>query len=858
MTFGEFLRHLRRRAGMTQADLAAALGFSEAQISRLEKQERLPDVTMVATRFVAALALQEEPQLALRLVELAALARGEKPPTALTIQRQVQSVPVTALQASPGQLPLPPTPLIGRARELDQICKRLTGHSGRLFTLTGPPGVGKTRLALAVGAALQPLYADGVHFVALAAVTDPALLPTALLAALNLTDNTNKSPQRRLIEGLRHQQLLVVLDNFEQLHTAAPLIAEWLAGCSGLHLLVTSRSALRVRGEQRYPLAPLTVDDATTLLVQRVQAIDPAFTPTATDRPLLEAICRRLDCLPLALELSAAQIELFSLPQLLSRLHAGRLDLLSSGPSDMPEHHQTLRAAISRSFALLSEEEQQLFGALSLFAGSFDLAAVEALGYPERCLQGLLHKSLVHSALAVGDQRRFLLLETVRDYAAEQLAVQGREAAMRCGHAAYYCVLAESAALAMQGPAKAQWLLRLDADLANLRAAFQWLLQHKAADALGLAGALKEFWYLRSYFQEGAQWLSAALARHPAAPDEQSRRRRAKALLANAQMTQHLGNYPQALQWVEESIALYHTAADQWGVAEGLRESGWILLGLGQRQAALDRFAVSLDAFRAVGDQAKIAAVLTSLAYLQSGKDFDYPRAVTYLSESIALLQALGDSDGLCFALHLQGEMALAAGELAVAAATVQQLVTLARAADYRRHLAMALTALAKIKLEQGGWAAALADAAEGLQLAQTIGDKDRIMAGHCYLGHGHRAMGTLAAALAHYHESLALAQTLANQHFVGEALFGCGAIALALDDTLVAVRFLSATTNLVDDFQPYFKAADRTPLQTLVAQAQVQSDPVAFAAAWATGQAWSFSEAILAAQHFCRLPTPH
>jgi tetratricopeptide (TPR) repeat protein len=371
---------------------------------------------------------------------------------------------------------------------------------------------------------------------------------------------------------------------------------------------------------------------------------------------------------------------------------------------------------------------------------------------------------------------------------------------------------------------------------------------------LGLAGALKEFWYLRSYFQEGAQWLSAALAHHPAAPDAQSRRRRAKALLANAQMTQHLGNYAQALQLVEESIALYRTAADQWGVAEGLRESGWILLGLGQRQAALDRFTASLEAFRAVDDPAKIAAVLTSLAYLQSGQDFDYPRATAYLRESTALLHALGDSDGLCFALHLQGEMALAAGELAVAAATVQQLVTLARAADYRRHLAMALTALAKIKLEQSEWPAALSASAEGLQLAQTIGDKDRIMAAHCYLGHGQRAVGMLSAALAHYHESLALAQTLANQHFAGEALFGCGAIALALGDPLAAVRFFSATTNRLDNVQPYFKAADRTQLHTFVAQAQAHSDPALFAAAWATGGACTFDDAIRMAQRFCLL----
>ena len=447
-------------------------------------------------------------------------------------------------------LPVPATPFLGRENELAEVLDLL--EDARLLTLTGPGGTGKTRLGLQAAAEASDRYPDGVFWVPLAPLRDAELVLETAGQALGATDG--------LADHVSDKSLLLLLDNFEHVVEAAEGLAELLAACPNLQLLVTSRELLRLPAEQAYPVPPLEPDDGAELFLARAHAVDPAFAAT----PAVPELCARLENLPLALELAAARVRVLSPEQLLDRL-SGRLDLLKAGRG-VDARQRTLRATIEWSHELLDEDEQRLFARLAVFRGGCTLEAAEDVCDADLdVLQSLVDKSLLRHS-----QERFWMLETIREYAAEQLEHRGDAATMRQRHADYFLSLAEEAEPHLTGADQAPWLERLEAEHDNLRLSLDSLRRADCGgDELRLVGALMRFWYVRGHLREGSSRCEEALAAH----DDQSEAR-LKALFGAALLLHRLGDYHRAEARMQERLVLARVLDDAEAVASSLNGIG--------------------------------------------------------------------------------------------------------------------------------------------------------------------------------------------------------------------------------------------------------------------------------------------
>lgn len=584
------------------------------------------------------------------------------------------------------------------------------------MTCVGTAGVGKTRLALQAAYDLQHVYTDGVLFIPLAPLSDPAhVLPA-------IAQHLNRPPTAEALAAyLRDKHILLVLDNFEQVVDAATSLAELLTTCSMLRVLVTSREALRIRGEHELPVAPLPPSVAVALFAQRARAIQPDFALGDTTAAAVAGICRRLDGLPLAIELAAAQIKLLPLPSLLNRLDQ-RLQVLTGGPRDLPSRHQTLRSAIAWSYELLTPREQRVFRRLGVFGGGCDLVAAGHV-VPLEAEAGagsLISKSLLLQAAQPDGTPRLCMLETIREYALEQLHRCGEAQAIQHVHASYYCGLAEYAEPHLIGDNAHLWLDQLDREHDNMRAALRWTLEQGSGElAQRLGGALWRFWFLRGYLSEGRRWLEAAIdLTGPVAPEI-----RVKALSAAGYLAATQSDYGRADLLCRAALELAQRLGDERSLALasfGLANSAnW-----GRDYARARRlFESSLAVYRKLDDRWGIASTLAYLGnvlYFQA----EYDEARPLFDEALAHFRAMGQTWGIGFALYGRGLVAINQSELQAAQRYLEESQLHLRQLGDRRGLVRATTGLAKIALEHNRYLEARALLLEAMQLTRDVGDR--------------------------------------------------------------------------------------------------------------------------------------
>ena len=635
--------------------------------------------------------------------------------------------PLRTLEHRPNNLPLQPTPFLGRERELAAMGTLLRTPSMRLLTVTGPGGTGKTRLALQAAADALDLFADGVWFVNLAPIADPALVVATIAQVLGVRETGAQSVGDLLAHYLRDKALLLLLDNFEQVREAAPVVADLLAVAPRLRVLVTSRAPLRLRGEHEYAVPPfalpdpqhlpalatLTQYDAVRLFIARAQEVRADFAVTNANAPAVAEICVRLDGLPLAIELAAARVRLFPPQALLARL-GSRLTLLTGGARDLPARQQTLRGAIDWSYSLLQPAEQILFARLAVFLGARTFEAIEAVCNPDgaldvlACVESLVEKSLLRQEEGPGDEPRFVMLETIHEYARERLELREEGEDLRLRHAEYFRQVAEAAMAELRGAHHNAVLARLMAAQENLRAALSWALERQEGEtALWLALALLDSWMASGQRAEARQWLEAALAAtehaQAAVPDAApARELRAKALSEIGLLASLQGDFGAARLRVEEALALRRTLADKMRIARSLELLASIANDQGDYATSRARYAEAVALTRELGNPAELAVMLNNVGW-QAYLAGDDARALVLLEESLALLRHAGDTTWrLAVTLVSLGPVLIVHADYARAGALLREGLRLAQHQRTRSHLMWGLEGLAWLAAPEG------------------------------------------------------------------------------------------------------------------------------------------------------------
>ena len=723
--------------------------------------------------------------------------------------------PLRTLDARPNNLPLQATPLIGRDREIASASALLRRGDTRLLTFTGPGGTGKTRLALQVGAELLGEFADGVYFVELDRISDPTLVASTIAHTLGIKEAGGQPLLESLKAELRARQALLVLDNFEQVATAAPLLADLLRAAPRLKFLVTSRIVLHLYGEHEFPVPPLALADpkhlpplarlnqyaAVALFIQRAQAVKPDFVVTNESAPAVAEICARLDGLPLAIELAAARVKLLAPQALLPRLE-NRLKLLTGGARDLTARQQTLRGAIDWSYNLLHDQEQALFARLGVFAGGCKLEMVEVVCNatgdldvdPLDGLASLVDKSLLRQEDGIDGEPRFSMLDTLREYALDRLAARGEATAIRNAHLAFMRRFARQAVAE-----QAFDLLEVEDD--NLKAALAWALQGgQYEDGIGLAASLWPFWQRRGSFTEGRRWLERMAEAGRDGPPAL----RAQALLQAGQAAAFQGDHVHAMEPIEASIQLLQAIGDTNGVASAMITLGTTLRDRGDYPRAVVVLEVALELHRMGGDQLGVAIATNRLGCIARNLH-DFSQARRLLEESLRLYRELRHDEGIARALHDLGETAQIEGDTAGAMALYQRSVPLFQELSIKIMLAWSLH-------NQG------------------------------FLLH-YREDDTQA--LRRFRESLALFRELGTKDGTAACLEGIARVAVAGGDLQRAMRLMGASAAIGETIGGIFTPVYLIEHEQTMAQLRERLDPAQQEALWTEGRAMTLEQAV-------------
>lgn len=714
--------------------------------------------------------------------------------------------PIRALRARHDNLPSQTASFIGREEECAELARLLSQPDVRLVTLTGAGGCGKTRLALQLCSNCIEEFADGACFVQLDAITDRELVGSAIAQALHLREGGERPIWEVLHAYVRDKSLLLALDNFEQVMDAATSVAG-LINSSTIKVLVTSREPLHLYGEREYPVPSLDVpkstdardvssSSASRLFVERAQAADPRFELTAGNASSIAEICKRLDGLPLAIELAAARVRLLSPQAMLDRLDS-RLGILTGGARDLPERQRTMRGAIDWSYALLSESECALFRWLGVFSGGFTLdAAEEVCGFDVdhdvlSGLSSLLNKSLVRRDAAAEGAPRFVMLGTIREYALERLELSGELPSLRERHAAWALRLAELVGAEMHGPRQLASLARCEDDHDNFRAALAWFAERDGIEVLQLAEALAPFWRLHSHLSEGRQWLAHGLA---LAGPSSGPALRCRALLWNGQLTGDAGDYGRAEELFTQAADLAITADDAALRGRICAELAWMSIVRGNISDAVAGCQEAVELLRTTTDYGGLGDALHTLGHAQ-GDATGLESARPAWDESLRLFRRIGDGWSQAQLLKDLGLIACRSGDHSAAAELYEESLVLLREIGDKYHLADTLMRLGELALFTGESARAVERFLEALSIARDVGNETAIIEGLMRYAEASETEGDYLAAGLLLEEALEIARRLSHERLVAAALHNLAYVALNAGDAVRAQLLLSECT---------------------------------------------------------------